>query len=452
MQTIVLFRSLFLTFMLSGAHGTLWAQVELSTDLAPTPFWVAPAGCAMAHCDPQMSDLVNMLPPPGPSVILRAHDTLSVGSGIGLGCSSNGVTAVCSYKSASGDAVVAYGPGGKRLWTSGTALGASAYMSAPMIDAQGSVITADKSHVVRFSARGKPVWFVPSAGGYPISPVQTSNGAIFLATAGGPVSAYDSLSGAQLGSLYLYQAGQGGSYFDTVNTPCVAGNRAYVLAQLTATTSVTGRLYAIDIDASNAAQPLSIAWYWEFGGPSGASPSCTGGAVVFDGASLHPGGPLSPTLFALRDDGSHATLLWSQSVVNSVPASVAHDPRGGVWVISAGYPRVERRSESTGLLIDSISVPALLNDGTNYIPSSALTLAGTATRPVLITGAIQTDGLRAKVIAIDLASRSLLWSYDLTPATGTENTAGQFPIITDPNGHPVVVFTGRTTGAYFISQ
>jgi hypothetical protein len=447
-----MFRSLFVSFMLSVVSDSLWAQVELTTDLAPTPFRVAPSGCAMAHCDPQMSDLANMLPPPGPSVTLRAHDTLSVGSAIGLGCSSNGATAVCSYKSASGDAVVAYGPGGTRLWTSGTALGPSAYMSAPMIDAQGNVVTADKSHVVRFSARGKPVWFVPSAGGYPISPVQTSSGAIFLATAGGPVSAYDSINGAQLGILYLYQGGPGSSFFDTVNTPCVVGNRAYVVAQLTSTTPVTGRLYAVDVDAANTAQPLRVAWYWEFGGPSGASPTCTGGAVVFDGSSLHAGGPLSPTLFALRDDGDHATLLWSQSVVNSVPASVAHDPRGGVWVISSGYPRVERRSESTGLLMDSISVTALLNDGTNYIPSSALTVAGTATSPVIITGAIQTGGARAKVIAIDLASRSLLWSYDLTPATGAENTAGQFPIVTDPNGHPVVVFTGRTTGAYFISQ
>lgn len=417
---------------------------------AGAPFRPSAGGCAMAHCDPQMSDWVNLLSPEGTAAALRGRDTAAPGSGIGLGCASNGTTAVCSYKGATVDAVVAYDANGNRLWTSQALLGPSAFTSAPMIDDSGGVIAADRSHIVRFSPQGKPLWAGASPKGIPISPTQTSSGALVVATSGGPVSVYNSVTGALLGSLYLYQNGVSGPFFDTVNTPCAAGNRTYVLTALAGDPQQPGRLYAIDVDPANAAQPLSVAWYWEFGGPSGASPTCVPGGIIFDGAAPVAGVPSSPTLFALRDDADHATLLWSQPVSNPVPASVAHDPRGGVWVIGTQYPRVERRSESTGLVIDGFSLSALVNDGTKYVPSSALSISGTPTRPILTVGAFRPDGTRSLVLAVDLLTRTLLWSFDLTPMVGANGPAGQFPMALDAAGHPVVVFSARTSGAYFV--
>ncbi len=65
------------------------------------------------------------------------------------------------------------------------------------------------------------------------------------------------------------------------------GNRVYVSMAGQNQTS-HGRLVAIDVDPTNASMPLSIAWSYVFGGPSGASPLFLNGVVYFDGSSINP--------------------------------------------------------------------------------------------------------------------------------------------------------------------
>lgn len=430
----------------------VFGQGQMGSNTLGGPFWPALSGCSMAHCDPAMSDDVGLMPPIGPSVHLRAHDSLAPGSGLGLGCSSNGTTAVCSYKSPSGDAVIAYSADGTRLWTSRGILSYTAYTSVPMIDQQGTVIAADSKRLIRFSAVGKVLWSVFTPGGYPISPIQTSSGAIVIATANGPLSVYDPEAGVFIGSLYLWDDGPGTGFYETVNTPCATGNRVYVSTQLAGDVQRKGRLYAVDVDMTNTVQPLTVAWWWDFGGPSGASPTCVGNTIFFDAYSPLPGGPKSPTLVGLADNGLSPSVLWLQPVPNSVPASVARDPRGGIWVISSGYASIERRSESTGLVIDSFRISDLIADGSKYFPSSATTISGTPTNPVLTFGAVQSPGPNSYVMSVDLTTFGLLWKQPLSLGIFSDKTAGQFPIVIDSAGQPVVVFAGYCSGAYFISQ
>jgi hypothetical protein len=53
-------------------------------------------GCSMAHCDPQMTDIGDMLVPEE-NVGILWRDRTVVGSPYMLGCSSNSETAVCRY-------------------------------------------------------------------------------------------------------------------------------------------------------------------------------------------------------------------------------------------------------------------------------------------------------------------------------------------------------------------
>src|SRR5262245_26323627 len=57
-------------------------------------------GCPMAHCDPQMTDLVK-LPPPSGDVGVVWHRLESAGeiagSRLGLGCSGNGQITACTF-------------------------------------------------------------------------------------------------------------------------------------------------------------------------------------------------------------------------------------------------------------------------------------------------------------------------------------------------------------------
>lgn len=408
------------------------------------------AGCPMAHCDPRMSDNVRLVPPRDPAASIIAHDPIPGGSGKGLGCSSNGTIAVCSYASLAGDNVVAYGPNGTRLWTSGQRLGPTAYTSAPIVFQNGSVIAADQNNVIRFDPQGQVAWSKPMPGGAPISPVLTKSGAVILATVGGPISAYTAGTGDFIGSTVINGDADPTQVYDTVNTPCVVGNRIYVSAQLR--DGDVGRLVALDFNPADATQPFRIAWSFYFGGPSGASPTCIGDTVYFDGFSRIPGRPKNPFIFAVRDEGTKGTLVWRKPVVNPVPASFAWDPRGGFWVIGTGFEKIQLHSIKTGEVVDSFSVTDLLDDGISYLPASALSIAGTAEQPVMIFGAVDRLNIKSWVFAVDLQSRTVLWKVNLCPNFGLEKTAGQFPIVHDGEGNPTVVFTGWSSGAFFVAK
>jgi hypothetical protein len=344
--------------------------------------------------------------------------------------------------------VVAYDSGGNRLWTSAGVLDEYAYSSAPVVSPSGSVVTADQTKIVRFSNQGTLVWATSTPGGYPISPVMTKSGQIVVATRGGPVSVYDPQAGSLLAYAYMGLQSAGGSYYETVNTPCVIGNRVYISTQLV-TDSSYGRLYALDVDVTNLSQPLTVAWTWDFGGPSGASPTCTTQkTIVFDGASQTPGSSASPVLFSVHDGGTAPSLAWSTAMAATVPASVAHDPRGGFWVICTECEWVERLDEDTGAVLERFRPTDLIADGNNYVPSSALTMSGTKQAPTLTLGTMQA-GVEAPgyVLGVDLLTHSLLWKVSLDPG---DRTAGQFPILYDSQERAVVVFSGFYSGAYFV--
>jgi outer membrane protein assembly factor BamB len=422
------------------------------------PFYPAPAGCAMVHCDARMTDLVRITPPTSPNPVVFAHDTEPTGvanplgqtAATGPGCAANTRIVVCAYNNNFGDNVVAYDHSGARLWTSGTLLNETAFASVPMIDQSGSVIAADDSSLIRFSPTGQVLWNTPTPGGIPISPVPMSTGAIVLATWKGPISVFDSTNGRLIGSLDVRPTDGDTALFDTVNTPCVVNERLYVSMALRGDPAATAWLAAIDVVPTNAAEPLKVVWHVPFGGPSGASPLCVSNMIYFDGGRLDPGGPAAPHIFAVRDDGAVGTLVWAHPVVSAVPASFALDPRGGFWAEFTGYRRLERRSLRTGAVVETLDVTALVADPSPNFPWSVLSVTGTATEPILVLGTTSAGGSTSYVIAVELAARSLLWKVNISPTFGADVASVQFPIILDSVGKPVMVFAGRNSGAYFL--
>ena len=126
---------------------------------------LASAGCPMAHCDRTMSDQALMPSPQGP-VVVRWRDRSRVGSNVGLGCSSNGSRAVCSFMSGMrrSDTLTAYDADGRQLWSSPLP-DATAWTSAPIVDAAGGAIIADSQQVVRFDKWGAVQWQAATPGG-----------------------------------------------------------------------------------------------------------------------------------------------------------------------------------------------------------------------------------------------------------------------------------------------
>ncbi|MBW2456030.1 MAG: PQQ-like beta-propeller repeat protein [Deltaproteobacteria bacterium] len=407
-------------------------ETELS--LVAPAFVVAAQGCAMAHCDPQMSDQVG-LPAPAAPAITRWHDAGGrfraepAGSAIGLGCSSNGRVAACTY-GGFGDNLVVYRANGTIVYRK-RELGAFAWASGAMIDEQGGVLTADSSYLYRYGPWGVRYWRTPTPGGYPISPVQTDNGVVVLATREGPLSAYRTTDGKKLDELDLG--------FDTENTPGVSGNRIYVS---TAQGTTQAKLAAVDVSPTVGAALVdgwgSGAYVYE--PSSGASPAVRDGRIFFDG---HLGGV--PHVFCVRDDGSHATELWKRPMKSNVTASPALDPRGGVWTYAVNNPELYRLRESDGTELDTIDLDALVGGLATYSPSSVMSLAGSPEEPVMIVAARANGTLKTYVVAIELTTLSLRWKVLVEPVW--DSTAAQFAIALDGQHKPVVVFPTFGGGA-----
>jgi outer membrane protein assembly factor BamB len=458
----------------------------------PSPFVLAPAGCPMAHCDGRMSDVVA-LPPPAPGAQLIWHDPVTTPPGVpigslrGLGCSGNGSVAACSFGRLPPDfdttrscdpavrdtlVVYSYGDGSAppaRLWSSGTVLNCTAFTSAPMISPSGEIIAADNRRLVRFTADGRVIWNTSITTGTPVSPVPLHNGLVVIATFGGPISAYDSRSGTRIGLLDLTS---GTGRFHTTNTPAVRGNRIYVSTEFSQSPS-TGRLYAIDAVLPAGYDPLDpstydpasvfrVAWHVDFGGPSGASPLVIGDHIFFDGDRPASDASLAPHVFAVQDLGTSGRLIWSRPMEGIMRASFAQDPRGGFWLFPTGTASDEHKwlvrlalmdadQDGIGDVLERIDVDALVGEPGLHLPSSAISIAGTSTAPVMIVGAtaFSPDGTvrSTYVTAIDLNSRSLLWKVPL-PSNFTQ---GQFPILQGSRG-PRVFFTNQDNGLWVIGR
>ena len=426
--------------------GFFTVAYQALTDVA---FEVAGRGCPMAHCDTAMSDNANMPVPTGEDTRILWHDEIPGGAKHGLGCCGNGNRAVCSYNRADGDSLVVYDAAGTRLWTSGEHMGGRVWTSAAMIDEKGGVIAVDDLNLVRFLPDGTVKWKTPTPGGVPISPVITANGLIVVVTKLGPVAVYDNVTGHRLGSLYLKDSPGDTEFYETVNTPCVRGNRVYVSTERTNDPAHAGRLWALDIDPANPDGAIEARWSFPFGGPSGASPLRIGDTVYFDGDRLEPGGEFAPHVFAVRDLGDTCELKWSYAMLNSVKASLAKDPRGGIWTFAYLESWLYRLDEETGALVEQVNLDALIGETPRYVPSSVMTLAGDLSDPVMIVGAITfIAGDPSRVVAIDLEAGSLLWKVILADDYLTDATYSQFAIVEDDGGDPVVVFPGSNSGAY----
>jgi hypothetical protein len=212
----------------------------------------------------------------------------------------------------------------------------------------------------------------------------------------------------------------------------------------------TAWLVAVDVDATDPIEPLRIAWYFTFGAPSGASPLCIGDTIYFDGGRLQPGDADSPQMFAVRDTGTAGALTWARPAPRAVPSSFAQDPRGGFWVIFFRYPLLQRRSRQTGALLEAIDIRSVV--GGTSLPHSVLTISHTPSSPIITLGTLDSPGTSAYVVAIDLASGIAKWKVNIMPSFGVDNVTGQFPIVVDTAGKAVVVFSGRTSGAYFVTE
>lgn len=456
-----------------GFSLLLVASVSASIPASPASavtggtYQVATHGCAMAHCDPRMSNIARMMPPSSIAPASVWHDTSRPGSTGGLGCSSNGSMVVCTFTTNAAQptpTLTAYDAEGNQLWSS-SLLDANAYASAPLITSNGDVIAADDHTLVRFDSAGNVLWQTTTPGGIPISPTITDSGIIILATALGPISAYNSTTGALVSTLNLSATLPIGGrnvdgYFDTVNTPTLIGNRVYISMQFrdSANDDVlsVGRLYAIDVVTDNTGQATLVpAWYYEFGGPSKASPLLYEDSgktdIYFDGSALQPGDSFAPHLFAIQDRGTAPQLLWTRPTPNDVPISPAQDPRGGLWVFAHGSPNLVRLAYNSGVVLQKISLSTLVGNGGAACPASVMTITGTASQPVMIVSAMSPASGASYVVAIDLADSSLLWTYEVDQGLGRSAVPnGQFPIVQTAGGTPEVVFSTYGNGVWGI--
>ena len=159
------------------ALAILFLTAALSAQVQPAPGW-----CSMAHCNNQMTDYVPLTPlGMGGSVYVMNRDDARAGVGAGLACVSNGTNFACAYR-VTPDGLVYYDADGNVLWTSGNLLDGHIDFSAPIIQADGSVVIADDQHIYKFNSDGTVAWSYLTPGGQPTSLVTTPNGAIFAAT------------------------------------------------------------------------------------------------------------------------------------------------------------------------------------------------------------------------------------------------------------------------------
>ena len=428
--------------------------VVLTAPLAAMDFELPLQGCPMAHCDAGMSDRVRFNPPTAPvGEIWKREDLVSeqTGTEFGLGCSGNGTVVACSYFSGV-DTLVVYDYDGNRLWTSGLLFNETARNSVPLVSVNGEIIMADDQHVIRFDPGGSIIWQSPLPfGGRPVSPVMTADGAVMMATVSGPVYAFDNVDGTLLGTLFIKESPTDPGYFETINTPVVRGNRIYVSMhhQVNGVVDADGLAWLVAIDLDRASpQVLSEAWHFEFGGVSGASPTRVGRVLYFDGDRPEPGvGPIDPHLFAVIDTATGPVELWRQPTLSPLLASVNLDPRflSGLWHFTQYSPWLWRRNLFTGQTIAALNVNALLGEPGGFIVSSATSIAGFSTNPVMLVTASKVTGGPCYLMAVDLITGSLIWKQYITDFPG-DFAASQFPILMGPAG-PRIILTSFNGGA-----
>ncbi len=420
----------------------------------------------MAHCDSRMSDQVGQVSPSVAQVV--RIDRNSAGAVGGLGCVSNSRLVACtgSADPTLKSNLVVYDADGNRVWDDGGLLGATAWFGAAMISADDHLIAADQSRVLRVDLRARSiVWqSVKPDIGTPISPVPVGadTSMILLATKsdagqGTPeLSVWDSETGALLWHQPIIDPVSGATY-QTINTPAVRGNRAYVLAAAVGNPS-DGRLYAIDICESalcgGRGKP-QVAWFHPFEGPSSASPLLIGQRIFFDGLR----GKATGLFFGVDDLGTAPFRAWMRKYSGRFGFSAAQDPRGGLWIAPWQSGTLLRVRESNGSTLQMVSIGSVLGLDPTYFPATAMTVSESSSGAVVLTTGIQTKspsiGIGPHVAAIDVSSQDVgteLWKYKVSSSAVRNAATGQYPIVTNAAGARRVVFRGTLSSTYFIGE
>ena len=420
----------------------------------------------MAHCDSRLSDQTRTIAPSLANLI--ATDSTPVGGG-GLGCVSNLQIVACSFR---GDPqrqsnLVVYDADGQRIWEDGGLLGWQAWMSAPILGSDGSVIAADQYSVFRAQpSTNTMLWRMAKPDpGTPISPVLAGEdrSMLLLATkdnlSGGEpaMTVWDVENGALLSHMPLRDPANGKLYI-TRNTPAVSGNRAYVLASRM-DDETDGRLYAIDVcnrPGCGGRGALNVHWFFEFKGPSGASPLLIGSTLYFDGRPTSRTG----SLMAVKDRGGSARRLWFREFRSTFGVSPAHDPRGGFWVhyVAPDGTSLMRLDEANGSLLQEIDASAVLGVEPGYVAHSVMMLAQSSSEAVVMIFGAQPGGaspLPTYVAAVDVSSTppgTLLWRHVVGANKDVNAAGGQFPIVISPNGSRRIVFEGSKRSTFFVGE
>ena len=446
-----------------------------------TKFILPEFGGGMVHSNPQLLDYIR-LPVPKNNVQILWHRSELPGEqagGKGNVIAGNGNIAACSFSGKS-DNLVIYDYEGNRIWKSGNLLNAYALFSTPMVDIHGRVIACDNRTVIMvdpfdFDSDGKIVDWVSKIpyGGLPFSPVICEDGkTIIIATDGGPIYAYDVKDGSlnawkylgkneKINPIYSILNKDDPGFFSTINTPCVKGNRIYVSTEYKdsrgkSTLRHYARLYAVDVDLDNpnVNDRLKVAWYYEFGGPSQASPTLINDTIYFDGFRSKPSVLRNTHLFAVTDMGTYGKEKWKVAYPFPTYASFTYDPRGGFWYVDPWGGNVVHFSTEDGSIIEKIVIDDLVQEEGRQIPSSVMTMCGNDTNPVMIVSAtsLRPTKVNSYVIAIDLAhNNSLLWKVQLFKGKlrSIDVAFGEYTILMK-NGEPRVVFGSFFDGVWAI--
>ncbi len=457
-------------------------QPSIATVQPEIDFILPEWGGGMVHSDPCLSDYIS-LPVPRNNVKILWHQNDLSGEKAGAkgnGIAGNGEIAACTFAGFR-DNLVIYDYDGNRLWSSGDLLNVYAFFSTPMVDIHGQVIACDNRVVIKVDTfdcdnDSKIVEWVSEIpfGGIPFSPVITEDGTLIIATDRGPIYAYNISDGSLVGWKFLGEDEKihpiyrllnidDPGFFSTINTPCVNGNRIYISTQYKGPRGIPtllhhARLYAVDIysDNPNADNRLTEIWYFEFGGPSQASPTLINETIYFDGCREKPSLPRDIHLFTITDKGNYWEEEWRKEYPLPTYASFAYDPRGGFWYIDSFSGKLVHFSTEDGSIIEEIIIDDLVNENGKHLPSSVMTIAGNDTNPVLLVSASTLRSVisNSYVIAIDLeANNSLIWKVKLFEGffISMDFAFGQYTILMKDD-RPRVVFGSFRDGVWAIGS
>ncbi|HVP99904.1 MAG TPA: hypothetical protein VMT57_00115, partial [Candidatus Thermoplasmatota archaeon] len=221
-------------------------------------------------------------------------------------------------------------------------------------------------------------------------------------------------------------------------------------------------LYAVEVnpDATNPSDILKVAWYYPYLGQGQASPTLINGTVYFDAFNGNyttlNGSNRNPRIYAVYMNG---TLRWKINYSNITGFSFAMDPRGGFWYIDMGIPlqggggrKLVHFSAENGTLLEEINVSELLHDPEPLYPVSCMTIAGTATHPIMIVSVNHLLFHHGKwVIAINLTDHTVLWKVPIESASNFNFASGQYTILNE-SFHYRVLFNAFSGGVMAIGS